>query len=468
MRRCMVISGRCAFAITMIASVILMPVSTYALSEHELNLHSQNDIYFYDPCEVGTIDVSEEGDGPTETKVFVVSGDNASTILSNLINAGYSPTAAAAILGNLKAESSFNPLILEGGSTVGDDFVAWSNGSKTFSGGFGIAQWTSAGRVQGLQNYANSKGLKVTSLQAQTGYLIQELSSYNLSPSSLNSLSLEEATFKILRYYEGPAKVVYDHSKGVDNDYIPNSFSDLSPTATKDAYNVWKTRFNNAQALSGLEPTDPSEIIIDNELYEKVAMCGPEYLDYDTDDSGPDDNDVIEVLDDLSVISYYQCDPRWGELMFGSEGVNGTVGSTICESGCGPTSFASIAANMGLSVNPKATADVAGKAGMYVAGAGSSNNITRVLANEYGMTYKDVNVKSVNEINTLLSDGYMVHIAGKGSMPYSSGGHYVAIVGVDGKGNWIVADPGHKSALVATYSPNTIVSGAHAGGAVKK
>ena len=123
---------------------------------------------------------------------------------------------------------------------------------------------------------------------------------------------------------------------------------------------------------------------------------------------------------------------------------------------------------MGLSVNPKATADVAGKAGMYVAGAGSSNNITRVLANEYGMTYKDVNVKSVNEINTLLSDGYMVHIAGKGSMPYSSGGHYVAIVGVDGKGNWIVADPGHKSALVATYSPNTIVSGAHAGGAVKK
>ena len=60
----------------------------------------------------------------------------------------------------------------------------------------------------------------------------------------------------------------------------------------------------------------------------------------------------------------------------------------------------------------------------------------------------------------------MIHVAGSGSMPYTSGGHYIAIVGISDSGEWIVTDSGHsEDTAIATYDPNQIVAGMHVGSA---
>ena len=60
----------------------------------------------------------------------------------------------------------------------------------------------------------------------------------------------------------------------------------------------------------------------------------------------------------------------------------------------------------------------------------------------------------------------MIHVAGSGSMPYTSGGHYIAIVGVADNGDWIVTDSGHSAdTAIASYDPMQILSGMHEGSA---
>lgn len=79
---------------------------------------------------------------------------------------GISDNGALAILGNFKAESSFN-------NNAYGDYV---NGKAT---SYGLAQWHN-GRWDSLKNYASERGLDVSSDAAQIGYLIKELKSYGL------------------------------------------------------------------------------------------------------------------------------------------------------------------------------------------------------------------------------------------------------------------------------------------------
>jgi hypothetical protein len=294
--------------------------------------------------------------------------------------------------------------------------------------------------------------------------LIQELPGYRSGPGNLNSISMEEAVFIVARYYESPGAMIWiDHDGKHYNDRTPDSFSELSPSETAGAYGVWKTRNDFAAGFLGVEPTDlPEEIIVDDtDNYAEECGTGGE--------DSPDDDEEIGTVDIDGIISFLQCDSRWANLKYGSEGINGSGSKTICSSGCGPTSFASILATLGFNVTPADVADVAGKMGMYEYDVGSKHEITQRLAAHYDLSYQSVDPKSVSQINSLLNSGYKVHIVGKGSMPYTSGGHYVAIMGVDSNGNWIVADSGHGQAnAVATYSPNQIVSGGYYAGAVKK
>ena len=141
-------------------------------------------------------------------------GENEKTIFSYLVQNGYSNTAAAAIMGNLRAESgAFNPRQLQKGYASNDiypgslapvNFRAFENGKKTFQGGFGIAQWTYFTRVENLQKFADELNLPVTSLSVQVRFLVKELNNYNITPSVLNNMTLREATKHVLVKYEAP------------------------------------------------------------------------------------------------------------------------------------------------------------------------------------------------------------------------------------------------------------------------
>jgi len=82
-------------------------------------------------------------------------------------------TALAVLMGNIEQESRFTPNICEGGAIVPYD--------QCLRGGYGLIQWTSQNRYDGLGKYARKHGMDPSSLECQTAYMIEELDfHYNL------------------------------------------------------------------------------------------------------------------------------------------------------------------------------------------------------------------------------------------------------------------------------------------------
>ena len=232
---------------------------------------------------------------------------------------------------------------------------------------------------------------------------------------------------------------------------------------------VQKWAKDNGKPISGSGPPEGTkESDGDGGEDDKKGDGGDDDGDDDSDDDhtckdggggGDDDEDGDPIMDPSSMIFYSQCDSRWKNYMYGSGGISGSSGKTICKAGCGPTSFAVIAANLkgNKSITPAETADLAGKAGMYVPGSGSSHGITSYLAGEYGLSAVKI-PGTISAINEYLDKGYMIHTSGKGGRPFSAGGHYIAIVKRLDNGNWLVGDSS-KHGPSGEYSPDTVIKG---------
>jgi len=74
--------------------------------------------------------------------------------------------ALATIMGNIKQESRFVPNICEGGARVNYD--------QCHRGGYGLIQWTTAGRYRNLGLFCKKYGCDPSSLEGQTRYMINE------------------------------------------------------------------------------------------------------------------------------------------------------------------------------------------------------------------------------------------------------------------------------------------------------
>jgi len=74
--------------------------------------------------------------------------------------------ALATILGNIKSESNFTANICEGGARV-----SYKN---CLRGGYGLIQWTSTGRYNGLGKFAKRYGCDPSTIACQTRYMINE------------------------------------------------------------------------------------------------------------------------------------------------------------------------------------------------------------------------------------------------------------------------------------------------------
>ena len=74
--------------------------------------------------------------------------------------------ALATILGNIKQESNFHANICEGGARVSYE--------KCYSGGYGLIQWTTLNRYNGLGSFCNKYGCDPSSLKGQLRYMVNE------------------------------------------------------------------------------------------------------------------------------------------------------------------------------------------------------------------------------------------------------------------------------------------------------
>ena len=74
--------------------------------------------------------------------------------------------ALATIMGNIRSESNFHANICEGGARVPYN--------RCYTGGYGLIQWTTIGRYNGLGNFCKKYGCNPSSLEGQTRYMINE------------------------------------------------------------------------------------------------------------------------------------------------------------------------------------------------------------------------------------------------------------------------------------------------------
>lgn len=162
---------------------------------------------------------------------------------------GMTDEGAAGMMGNIFAESGFKTNNMQNsyesklGMNDNTYTAAVDDGSYTnFVNdrvGYGLAQWTSAGRKQALLNYirTNNKG-SVSSMSGQLEYLNQELQggSYgNLLATLQSTNSVYDASYKVLKDFEQPNGVEQkkDERAGYANTYY-NKFKGQEGTAIDD------------------------------------------------------------------------------------------------------------------------------------------------------------------------------------------------------------------------------------------
>lgn len=147
-------------------SSLIPTASVFAIDE---GFYSGNNILFYNPDETCTVAVTAAA---TTGSVGLEKSVKLEQIFQLLINGGMNAGQAAAVMGNMYAESGFNSDITEKGNSIG----------------YGLAQWSFSRRTN-LENFAKEKGIPVSDIPLQIEFLLRE---YNGSYKS----RLDKTVFK--------------------------------------------------------------------------------------------------------------------------------------------------------------------------------------------------------------------------------------------------------------------------------
>lgn len=126
------------------------------------------------------------------------------------------PFGVAGLMGNLKAESGFNPKNLNNAANkklgVTDDEYTNAVDSGVYTNfigdgyDYGIAQWVYSTRKRGLIDLAKKRGVSIGDLNLQLDYVWKELQAYSAVLKTLkNAKSIKEASDDVLLRYEKPA-----------------------------------------------------------------------------------------------------------------------------------------------------------------------------------------------------------------------------------------------------------------------
>lgn len=138
---------------------------------------------------------------------------------------------------------------------------------------------------------------------------------------------------------------------------------------------------------------------------------------------------------------YAQCDEKWANSPYDSG-----CGGTVCNSGCGCTSFAMMASGLThKEYLPDEVCLYAGQKGMHACdengnGKGSSHSLPLVIGEHFGVKAEDMGSPSVEQVSEALRDGWMIWTCGSGPEPFSDGGHCIGVRGITGDGKWLLAN----------------------------
>ncbi len=322
------------------------------------------------------------------------------------------PSLSLSLSGNDQQQQAFNFFVQKGlsetqSAAIVGNLEQESHLDPTITnsiGAYGIAQWTPAsGRLPKLQAYAQQNNQSVSDFGLQLNFVWYELSGsmQNVLGDLKVTSTLVGANHVIFLEYENPGD---------------SSEPDRLKNAT-DIYNQYAGSSPSATGSSG---------------------CSSVGAGQDT-----------QYVDGFTVYSQY--DPAWADKPYGD--------TTISAAGCGPSAIAMIITTLtGQSVTPDMTASYADQQNLYVPGAGSSWGIGKVLAEHWGLKAAPVGADKA-AISAALQSGALVIVSGRGALPFTPEGHFIAIRAVKSDGNWLIGDSGHNDTSTKEWSPDVILSG---------
>lgn len=112
----------------------------------------------------------------------------------------YSNQAAAAIMGSMQQESSFDPNASQNGGGI-EASIAQGEGKN----GFGLCQWTGS-RTQALVDFCSSNNLDPTTAEGQIAFMNYEMGQRG-SNAAFNSAGSVDDALKVMQQYEGYGEV---------------------------------------------------------------------------------------------------------------------------------------------------------------------------------------------------------------------------------------------------------------------
>ncbi|RWZ78368.1 MAG: hypothetical protein EOT05_01215 [Candidatus Microsaccharimonas sossegonensis] len=183
-----------SFSLIIIGIVVLAssPVNVLALDTGlDTGFYSGNDILFYDPTATSCSSASSTAVGASSGVKLDQNDPKLKQIFTLLTGSGeFNAVQAAAIMGNMQAESGFN------------------SGAKESNGiGYGLVQW-SFGRRTKLEAAAKAQGVDVSDVAFQINYLVSEYkSSYKarLAPTAFGTgIDVSAATKAWMDKFEVP------------------------------------------------------------------------------------------------------------------------------------------------------------------------------------------------------------------------------------------------------------------------
>ena len=362
-----------------------MPLQVFAI---DTSFYSSNDVLFYNPDDTGCAVGGGEG------TVNLTGNDNLEKILRYLVGKGLTLSQASGIAGNIGRESGFNPAKIQGGAIAPTDYTPVN------TVGFGLAQWTFTDRQSKLVALSKSSNRQIIDLGLQLDYMWQELHT-----NRAGALPLVQATTT-------PDAAAY---------VFHNTYEGSNDTPEQ----VRANRGGDALAIFA-----KYQLIIPDSVGATAGTTNPTAS---TTTTCTGSGASSKFATNFTV--YNQDDPKWAGVKYGS----GTVGPA----GCGPSAMAMIITNLtGQNVTPTDTATYGAAHGTAVdsaTSAGSYHNIHQVLGDHYGLTYTHL-AKDVTVINQGLRDGGLVIMAGSGSVPFTSLGHFIVIRAVTASGKWLIGD----------------------------
>lgn len=169
---------------------------------------------------------------------------SAQNIYKILTGAGMTPTGAAAMLGNMQAESALRANNAQDGMTPlsdADYTTKVDNGLYTNFNrdavGYGLCQWTYWTRKQALLVYAKSKGVSIGDETMQVNFCIKEMTAdySSLWKYLCTTDDLYEATSRICKEYERPAvNNIAVRAKFAEELYLQFAKNSEEPTNSTD------------------------------------------------------------------------------------------------------------------------------------------------------------------------------------------------------------------------------------------